>query len=298
MDYANLFSQAWNLIWRNKFLLALGFVAALSGDALSQVRVGPELSLWGNGGLLQANVLDIDSWSRALRLLGGNLVAATIITIVAGLIMMVAVLSGRAALVVAAHALDDHETIDLSAALRRSVRLIAPILISTLLLYIPFLIASQIIGELLRLSPGIIRLPIYVLVLALLGVQIVLALMHPLAICGIVIHGLDPVASIERSWRLIREHPEEMLVVATALGILGLIVGAAAYLVSSPVAGVSLLSILLAGPLDSFANLGLTLSFTALTIISVAILAPARAYQLVALTLAYQEWTEGSSSTP
>src|SRR5512135_3097820 len=103
MDYANLFSQAWNLIWRNKFLLALGFLAALSGDTLSQVRVGPELSLWGNGGLLQANVLDIDSWSRALRLLGGNLVAATIITIVAGLIMMVAVLSGRAALVVAAH---------------------------------------------------------------------------------------------------------------------------------------------------------------------------------------------------
>ena len=58
MNYANLFSRAWALIWRNKFLLALGFLAALSGDALSQVRIGPELSLLGGGGLLRANVLD------------------------------------------------------------------------------------------------------------------------------------------------------------------------------------------------------------------------------------------------
>ena len=298
MNYANLFSRAWALIWRNKFLLALGFLAALSGDALSQVRIGPELSLLGGGGLLRANVLDIDGWTRALRLLGGNLVAATIITVVAGLIMMVAELSGRAALVVSAHALDHRETINLTEALRRGVRLIAPILIMTLLLYIPFLMASEIVGELLRWSPGIIRLPIYVLVLALLVVQIGLALMHPLAICGIVIHRLDPVASIEQSWRLMREHPEELLVIAAALGILGLVFGAIAYLVLSPVAGVSLLSILLAGPLNSFANLGLALSFTALTTVSVAILAAARAYQLVALTLAYQTWTEANSKTP
>jgi hypothetical protein len=295
MNYANLFSRAWELIWRNKFLLALGFLAALSGDALSQVRIGPELSLLGDGGLLRANVLDVDGWTRALRLLGGNLVAATIITVVAGLIMMVAVLSGRAALIVSTRALDHREIIDLLEALRRGVRLIAPILVATLLLYIPFLIASEIVGELLRWSPGIIRLPIYILVLALLVVQIGLSLMHPLAICGIVIHRLDPIAGIEQSWRLIREHPEEMLVIAAALGALGLVFGALAYLVSSPVAGVSLLSILLAGPLNSFANLGLTLSFTALTIISVAILAPARAYQLVALTLAYQEWTDEGS---
>jgi len=240
---------------------------------------------------LRANVLDIDGWTRALRLLGGNLVAATIITVVAGLIMVVAVLSGRAALVVSAHALDHRETIDLSEALRRGIRLVAPILIATLLLYIPFLVASEIVGELLRLSPGILRLPITILVLALFVVQIVLALMHALAIRGIVIHRLDPIASIEQGWRLMREHPEEMLVVAAALGILGLVFGALAYLVLSPVAGVSLLSILLAGPLNSFTNLGLTLSFTALTILAGAILAPARAYQFVALTLAYQEWT-------
>jgi hypothetical protein len=297
MNYANLFSRAWDLIWRNKFLLALGFLAALSGDALSQVRIGPELSLWGDGGLLRANVLDIDGWTRALRLLGGNLVAATIITVVAGLIVMVAVLAGRAALVVSAHALDQRETIDLSDALRRGVGLIPPILIVTLLLYIPFLIASEIVGELLRWSPGIIRLPVYVLVLALLVVQIGLALMHPLAICGIVIHRLDPVASIEQSWRLMRERPIELLLIAAALGTLGLVFGAIAYLAASPVADVSLLSILLAGPLSSFANLGLTLSFTALTVVSVAILAPARAYQLVTLTLAYQEWTAEGSKT-
>jgi hypothetical protein len=292
MNYANLFSRAWDLVWRNKFLLALGFLAAVSGDALSQVRIGPELGLWGDGGLLRANVLDIDGWSRALRLLGGNLVAATFITVVAGLIMLLAVLSGRGALVVSAHALDHHEAIDLSEALRRGARLIAPVLATSLLLYTPFVIACEIVGELLRLSPAIIRLPIYILVLALLVVQVVLALMHPLAICGIAIHKLDPIASIERSWRLIREHPQEMLVIAAALGILGLVFGALAYLVLSPVAGVSLLSILLAGPLDSIANLGLTLSFTALTIIAWAILAPARAYQFVALTLAYQEWSE------
>jgi hypothetical protein len=298
MNYANLFSRAWDLTWRNKFLLALGFLAALSGDALSQVRIGPEMNLWRDGGLLRANVLDIDGWTRALRLLGGNLVAATIITVVAGLTTMIAVLSGRAALVVSADALDHHETVDLSSALRRGIRLFAPILVMTLFLYVPFLIASEIVGELLRWSPGIIRLPIYVLVLALLVVQIGLALMHPLAICGIVIHRLDPLASIEQSWRLMCEHPKEMLVIAAALGILGLVFGAVSYLVLAPVAGVSLLSILLAGPLNSFANLGLTLSFIALTIISLAILAPARAYQLITLTLAYQEWVEANSRTP
>ena len=71
-----MFGRAWELIRRNKQLWALGFVAALSGDLLSNIRIGPELNLAGNGPLLTAGVFDFRTWGRALRLLGSSLVGA------------------------------------------------------------------------------------------------------------------------------------------------------------------------------------------------------------------------------
>ncbi|MDQ1300363.1 MAG: hypothetical protein QG637_280, partial [Chloroflexota bacterium] len=264
--------------------------AALSGDLLSSVRIGPELNLDGAGGILRGNALDIDGWARALRLLGGELMLATALTSIVAAGFLTAILCAKAGLIDAIHTPSRQEPRDVGAALRRGARFFVPILAVTLLLYVPYLLVSDLAGELLRLSPGLLRLPIYLVLLVLLAAGVGLALLHPLAMCGIVFKGLKPRASIEGGWRLIRRHTHDMIVIGGVLLAVWLALEIAAKLILSPVAGVSLLSALLGWSREALTAVGQGLGLTLLGILATAIRAPAQALGLVVVALAYQKW--------
>ncbi len=290
MDYLGLFSRAWDLVRRNKVVWPLGFLAALSGDLLSSIRIGPELNLDGAGGLLRGNVLDIDGWTRAVRLLGGELILATILTAIVAAGFLIATLSAKAGLIDAPRTLPQQESLDVAAALRRGARFLVPALKVTLLLYVPYLLASDLIGELLRLSPGLLKLPLYLILLVLLAVAVGLAFIQPLSLCGVVLRGLDPRSSIKRSWKLARQHATEVAVIGGVLLAVWLVLELLAKLVLSPVAGVSLLSVQLGWSREGLASIGQTIGFLFLSVIATAIRAPGQVLGLVVLALAYQEW--------
>lgn len=54
VDLLSFMRPAWDLIRGNRMIWLLGFFAALSGDLLSNIRVGPQLNLLGDGDLLLA----------------------------------------------------------------------------------------------------------------------------------------------------------------------------------------------------------------------------------------------------
>ncbi len=290
MDYLGLFSRAWALVRRNKLLWPLGFLAALSGDVLSSVRIGPALSLDGSGGLLRANVLDVSGWARALRLLGGELVAATLFTMIVAAGFLVAVLWAKASLIDATRALSQQAPIELEAVLRRAARFLVPAALVTILLYAPYLLASDLAGELLRLSPGILKLPVYAVLLGLLTAAVGLAFIHPLAICGIVLRGCDPRSSIEQAWALVRGHAREAAVIVGVLLAFGLVLDVLAKAVLLPAAGASLLSVVLAWSREGLAAIGQALGLLLLSVLATAIRAPVYVFGMVALVLAYQDW--------
>lgn len=291
MDYTALFLRAWDVIRRNKLFWLLGFLAALSGDLLSSVRIGPELNLDRAGGLLRGNVLDINGWSRALRLLGGELVAATIFTVIVAAGFLSAVLCAKAGLIDATRTGSELKQFDLAVALRRGVQFLIPGLEVTLLLYAPYLLASDLAGELLRLSPGLLRLPVYLVLLVLLIVGVGLALIHPLALCGVVFRGLKPRTSIKEAWGLICSHTADLAVIGGVLLGVWLVLEIVAKLMLSPVTGVSLLSVLLGGSRGSPAAIGQGLGLLFLGAIATAIRAPGQVLGLVVLALSYQTWS-------
>ncbi len=290
MDYLGLFSRAWVLIKRNKLLWPLGFLAALSGDVLSSVRIGPELSLGGTGGLLRANVLDVGGWARALRLLGGELIAATIFVVIVAAGFLVTVLCAKVGLIDATRTLSRQEPVGLEAVLRRAIRYLVPTAQVTILLYVPYLLASDLAGELLRLSPGLLRLPVYAVLLGLLVAAVGLVVIHPLAICGIVLRGYDPRSTIGQAWVIMRGHAREIAVMAGMLLAFGLVLDGLAKAVLLPVAGTSVLSVLLAWSREGLAAIGQAFGLLFLSVLATAIRAPAQVFGLVVLALAYQEW--------
>ena len=162
----------------------------------------------------------------------------------------------------------------------------------TLLLYVPYLLAADILGEVLHLSRGIIRLPIYALLLAMLVAGALLSLLHLLAVCSIMLHGLSPSASVGRAWRMLNLHTTPLLTIGVALGALGVVFAAIADLLLAPVTGVTLLSILLTWLQAGVTNLGSAFGLLFLGTLAAGITAPVRAFQVVTLTLAYEEWGE------
>jgi hypothetical protein len=290
MNYNDLFSRAWALIRRNRTLWALGFLAALPGGILSTIHIGPAISLTGDAGLLRGNAFDFAGWERALRLLGGQLVAAAIVTAVIAAGLLAIVLCARAGVIAASRALLREETLDLASALNQGARQLGTVLPATLILYVPYLVVSELVGEALRWMPGLLRLPFYAMLLALLVVAAGLAVLHPVAIGGIVLRGRGPKASIEQGWRMLSGHRNESAVIATVLLGLGIVCNTLASFVLQPVAGVSLLSLLLAGGQGGFTTVIQGVGLLMLGFVATAIMAVAMVFGLVTLTLVYEAW--------
>jgi hypothetical protein len=290
MNYTDLFSRAWALIRRNRTLWALGFLAALPGGILSTIRIGPAISLNGDAGLLRGNTFDFVGWERALRLLGGQLVAAAIVTAAVAVGLLAIVLCARASLIAAARAFLRGETLDLASALNQGARQLGAVLPATLMLYVPYLVVSDLVGEALRLMPGVLRLPFYLMLLALLVVAAGLAVLHPVAIGGIVLRGRGPKASIEQGWKLLSDHRNESAVIAAVLLGLGIICNALAGFAMQPVAGVSLLALLLAGGQAGLTPVIQGVGLLVLGAIATAIMAVAQVFGLATLTLVCQAW--------
>jgi hypothetical protein len=279
--------RAWELIRRENFLWALGFAAALSGDLLTNDRIGPRLDL---GGLLRSDVFDVPGWARGLRLLGGSLVAAALLTLGAGIAMLIVVLLARGGLIAAARALERGESVGLELATGRARTVIGRLVLITVVLYVPYLLASQLAGMAFRLGPGLFRLPVYLILLALLVVSAGLALLHPLAACAVMLDGLKVRSSIGRAWRLARANLREAAVVAAVLLASWVVLSAVARLVLSPVSDVSLLALLLGGLRNGGLSFGGTLGFLMLHAIATAIMAPVYTVGLVTLALMYEDW--------
>jgi hypothetical protein len=158
------------------------------------------------------------------------------------------------------------------------------------MLYVPYLVVSDLVGEALRSAPGLLRLPFYAMLLALLVVAAGLAILHPLAIGGIVLRGRGPKASIEQGWRMLSEHRNEAAVIAAVLLGLGIVCNTLASFVLQPVAGVSLLSLLLAGGQGGLTTVMRGVGLLVLGVIATAIMAVAQVFGLVTLTSVYPVW--------
>ena len=240
MDYGQLLTDAWRIVWRNKFLFILGFLAALGGTS-------------GSGSNNFSYTFDVDElppgFERNLDLFLDQWVP-----IVLGLLCLVLFLviifwlislTAQAGLISAAARLEDGEKVSLGAAFGAGLSKLGRMIGIYLILYDPFILlgillvvmalalAGTAIGYELSnttnaLEPVLASLSIVITCVALLfcillPLLLVVTIILPFAQRAAVLEDYGVIASIGRGWRVITTNLGEaailvLLVLAISIG--------------------------------------------------------------------------------
>ena len=260
MDYGNILRRSWDVIWNHKFMLVLGFLAAL-GSGVS-----------GGGGGNNANYTfdgtEFDAIPQISENLGAVLAAAG--AVVAGLLcffFIVAIvlwlvrLTAQAGMIDAAYRLDAGEKVTFGEAISAGWHKLGRMIGLNIVLFGVFFLMAMVgvivlalgigataagaaasegdFGALLGgLGMGIFAL-ICCLMCVFLLVAIVVNVLYPFAQRAAILEDMGVIASIGRGWQVIKENLGEVIILLLLFMLLGFLVGAVTFAVFIPIAALS-----------------------------------------------------------
>jgi hypothetical protein len=234
MDYGQLLRDSWQIVWRNKFLLILGFLAALGGSS----GVGSSNSNIGFSG----DEIPPDFAERAdvfLALFAPFLLGLVCLGILVAIVFWLIRLTAQAGLISAAARLEDGEKVSLGEALGAGLGKLGRMIGITLLLYGPFILLGLILAALAvliagaaigyelsnaseALEPILASLAIVIACVALLfcillPLILLVSIFLPFAQRAAVLEDLGVTASIGRAWRVITGNLAEAVILVLLL---------------------------------------------------------------------------------
>lgn len=317
MDFAALFRRAWNIVWQNKFMIVLGFLAALGSGA-------------GSGGGNTGTQFQGDEFpfpgsippgqvEEVLAAIGAAVGLLLCILFIVGILLWLLRLTAEAGLIDSAARLDDGEKSSFRQALSAGWRYLAKMVGLNIVLFGIFAFLAFVVAALVAVA---VLVPVFSAagaadtadIGALIGgVGIAAALLLCCLLCGLVLLGilvsiLYPFAqralvledrgvfgSIDRGWKVIRANAAEVLLLIIVLFVLSLLVGAVIFAVFIPIFGLTgapLLIRLFSGQTVEVADfLLLGGGLLCLGLIGAAINAIYVAFRSTTVTLAYREFT-------
>ena len=307
MDYLGTIRRGWEITWNNKFMLLLGFLAALgSGSAFSN----------SNYSVNSGDTTFLEQWltpERAAALTAG-LVGFACVAFILGIILWLVSLAARGGLISAAAQLQTGKTAPtFGSAFRAGWGRVLRLVGLTLVLYaIPTIVAivltvgfvgaaggAAFMGQGLdnssALAAGIGGLALVFLCLLCLLVPFVIALslIYPFAFRGIILRDLGVIEAIRHGWQTLRNNLGEIILLALAfflINVIILIVGAAILVPVALVVGVPL-SMLANSDASVLTGILAALGILVGLIIFALISALATAWQSSTFTVAYLRWT-------
>jgi hypothetical protein len=311
MDYGNLLSRAWTIVWNNKFMFVLGFLAALGGG--------------GGGGSnfnfqMDQNTLPPDIEQNIERLLaqyGWMLAGIGCLLVFLGFLFWLVRLSAQAALIDTALRLEAGKKVSLGAAFTAGVARLDRFVGIHLLLYGPFillgfigLIASMVTAgaavyaailspetanvQALIGSMGIAFACIGLLACLLVPLWLVVTFIYPFAQRGAVLQNLGVTASIGHGWQIVKNNVGEVFILALLFVVLGFLVLAVAAVVLLPIAflaaGSAIINAVASGAFGIGQAISLVMGGLCIGFIGAAVNSVLVAFRSTAVTLAYQEF--------
>lgn len=308
MDYGNLLSRAWRIVWRNKYLFVLGFLAALGSGG----QRSPQANYQITSGL---NPNDLNQPLQQLRQFwaefGPLVLTLTAVVIVLGVIVWLLRLIAEAGLIDAVQQIEQTESPGLGGSFRAGGRYLGRMIGLNLVLYGPLwlfglLMAAAglvVFGSLLvtqDMAPlrsigvlGVCLVPI-ACVLAIYGV--VAAFVYPFAQRGIIITRLGVLDGIRHGWRVLGRHLGDIILLALLFLVISFLVGLVVALIALPIGIVLLLPTVMAivrsGSVEANQIVLGFFTILGLGIISALINSVVRAFQSATFTLAYNEFMD------
>jgi len=309
MDYGDLFSRAWRIVWNKKFMLVLGFLAALGGSSSNNFTYNLGLGDFPTG--VESR---IESFlTQFLPVIFGLICLGFLIAIFLWLLRLTA----QAGLIESAARLDAGEDVSFGQAISWGISKLGRIVGINLLLYGPFIIlmfilfvlglaimAATIGSSIASGDEGIWSviagsLAIFIVCLGLMAcilvpVWLILTVIYPFAQRGAVLQNLGVIESIRQAWQVIKANIGDVALLVLFFIAIGFGFGIVMALLMIPLAFLAffpmIMEVIMTGNFDP-GNIILVLCGSLLVAIVVALInSVIVAFRSTTITLAYQQF--------
>lgn len=323
MDYGNLLRRSWRVVWDHKFMIVLGFLAAL-GSGLSSN--GNNFNYQMDGSEFQnmpfiATPFGSTDIAEILPVIGAMAAGALCFAIILGIVLWVLRLTAEAGMIDAASRLDAGQKVTFGEAMRAGWSkiwnmialdlLVLGAVLITIMIFI-FLVVLTAGGSaaafaggassgqdfwapLAGLGAGLIGL-ICCMVCGLIIFFILISVITTFTRRAIVLEDRGVVEAIKRAWETIRANLGEVIILLILFFALSIIVGLVTAVVALPVGALAVApsaARLLSGEtLSALDVILMVIGGLALIIILAAIRSIYTAFESSAYTLAFQEFTD------
>jgi hypothetical protein len=325
MDYGYILKRAGEIVWRHKFLWALGFLVALGSGGGGGGGNNFNFNFGSNGELDEAALQQFEQaaahFQEFLAAYTALFIGLACIATVLGFIFWLARLVAEAGLVDAVNKIEDGETSNFGAAMSAGAAALLRVIGLRIILALPFIL---ILGVMALLGFGVFGGAIAAAVnessaglgAALGALGLMLACLIPLIcilfILGLIVYGIDLFAvrgivtrnmgvieGLQHGWQTLRNNLLEAVVTALVLWVIGLLFGFVVAAVVFPFgllfAAPTFFSLLADGNI-SFSALATTgVGFGCLGIVAAVVNSIWLAYQSTTFTLAYRHFTGGKA---
>lgn len=267
MDYTNLLKRAWELVWNNKFMFVLGFLAALSGGGGGGGGGNFNSGSPGSGDDITLPPDVVNNIEQFWVQYAVLIVAVIIFFILLGIAFWLLSMIGRAGMVSSAVRLDAGETVTLRDAFSVGTSKLGSMVGLSLLMYGPFILFGLIAfvafaatigtavlaefsgsgGDMEALGAGIGGLFICFGLLACLIVplSLLVSVVYPFAMRGLVLYDYGAVESVRHGWQIVKENVGDIIVLAILFFVIGILFGIVAAIVLVPLAAIIFLPTIL-----------------------------------------------------
>ncbi len=316
MDYGQLFRRSWDIVWQNKYLFILGFLAALGagGNAGSGFNYNFPSSSTSSTSPFPPDFVDevTGFWSQY----GGLILGLICFFIILGIVFWLIRLAAQGGLIEAVDRIETGEKMSFGAAFSAGVARIGGLIGLHLLINLPFIIFGLIFsvvggsffmtalrqgGEISEAMGGTFA------ILAVCGglvgcllvpVGIIVQIVYPFAQRGLLLQQLGVMDSIRHGWQVVRSNIGDVILLIIAFLVIGFLFGLVTAVFTIP------LAFLAVGPFIQDAIQGNEISFgmteigtlafggICLGLVGAAVNSVLTAYRSATVTLAYQHFLE------
>lgn len=305
MDYGKTLSRAWRIVWENKWLFVLGFLAALGGGGGgNSFNSNFRSSSPDDFGQFSGNFGEVIS--QLAPFIGVLVCFFILLVIVLWLLRLV----GEAGMIASVDRLEAGEKLTLRDGFNAGKSYLKSMAGLSLILYGPFLVVGlifAIVGASVALTTlnggedflasgfGLAALCIIPLVCILAIAGVVVAFVYPMAQRSIIIEGLAVRDGIRRGWQVLRQNLVEIILLGIIFAVIGFFVGILTLVVALPLALIFIIPTVIAAAQGTAVFTAGSIILGAIGVILFILLAAAigsvvRAFQSAAFTLGYHHW--------
>jgi hypothetical protein len=314
MDFGNLLSRAWRIVWHNKFMLLLGFLAALGsggGRGNSNFNFGRNDYHLGPG--------TADDIATFFGRFGPLILGLICFLFFVAIVLWLLRLTAQAALISSAARLDAGETVTFGDAFSAGVRKLGRMMGINILLYGPFtllgllmvafflsMVGTAVVNEIAGGSAtdiqavlgslGVLGACFACLLCLLVPLLILVSAVYPFAQRGAVLQDMGVAASIGHGWSVLKANLADIILLALLFIVIGFVFGIIAFVVLIPFAilafGPAIFGLIAQNSFQVLDALTIAAGVIVMGLVAAAVNSVMVAFRSTAFTLAYQQFLD------